>query len=167
MKKTVLIIERIVIESLESKGRHLKELEEYTGLENSLLKAVLHKLIEQGVLTYKSGVYELNWLQKDQWLPMVKDREGMKVEIKELFSSLVNLIFNKEGNAMLKVKKVWLEPQEQDELSRRLKEIDHFLESIRNRRTIKPVKELTKGKQVLFYGVSSYEDLVDGLLKAS
>lgn len=167
MRKTILVIERIVIESLESKGRRLDELEEHTGLENGLLKAVLFKLIEQGVLTYQGGIYELNWSQKKDWLPLVKDQEGMKAEIKELFSSLVNLIFKKEGNALLRVKKVWLEPQEQDELSRRLKEIDLLLENIRNRRTVKPVKEVTKGKKVLFYGVCGYEDLVDGVLKAS
>lgn len=167
MKKTLLIIERIVIEALEGKSLYLQEIGEHTGLSDGLLKAVLDGLIKQGIISYRKGLYELDWSNKENWLPQLQNKESMKVEIKELFNSLVNNIFLNQGKGSLKVKKVWLEPLEQEELQRRLFEIDQFLESIRNRRKLKPVKEVTKGKQVLFYGHSAYEELVDGLLKVS
>lgn len=167
MKNTLLIIERIVIEALEGKSLYLGELGEQTGLADGLLKAVLSSLIKQGILKYKKGLYELHWENKEQWIPLLQNKEGMKAEIKELFSSLVNNIFLNEGRGTLKVKKVWLEPLEREELQRRLLEIDQFLDSVRNRRKLRPVKEITKQKQVLFYGHSAYEDLVDGVLKVS
>lgn len=165
MEKSLLIVERIVIEALESKSLYLSELKEQTGLADGLLKAVLSHLIKQGFLNYRRGLYELNWDNKEQWLPRIQNKESIKAEIKELFNTLVNNIFLHEGSGSLKVKKVWLEPLEREELERKLKEIDSFLESIKNRRKYRPVKELTKGKQVLFYGHSAYEELVDGLLK--
>jgi hypothetical protein len=167
MKKTLLIIERIVIEALENKELFLREVREQTGLDESLLKAVLGSLIEQGILSYNKGLYELDWKNKERWLSRLQNKESMKAEIKELFSSLVNNHFLGGGKSSLKVKKVWLEPLEREELERRLLEIDQFIDSIRNRRKVRPVKEVTKGKQVLFYGHSAYKELVDGVLKVS
>ena len=170
MKKSLLIIERIVIEALEKKGLYLSEISEQTGLGDGLLKAVLGSLIEQGVLHYnkkEKGLYQLNWANKESWLPMLQNKESIKAEIKELFSSLVNNTFLDQGRGNLKVKKVWLEPLEREELERKLLEIDQFIDSVNNRRKLRPVKELTKGKQVLFYGHSAYEELVDGVLKVS
>lgn len=167
MNRTVLIVERIVIEALERRALLLKELHEQTGLKESLLKAICRSLIDQGVLSYKSGYYELDWKNKAHWLPRLQCREGSKAEIKELFSSLVNNIFEKSPGASLKMKKIWLEPEEQEVLSLKLKEIDLFIENINQKRGTKPVKEVTKGKQVLFYGHSPYEELVDSLLQAS
>ncbi len=165
MKGSILIVERIVIEALEKRGLFLKELEEQTGLKEALLKAVCRKLLDQEILTYDKGFYELNWQQREKWLPLLTCREGTKAEIKELFSSLVNVRFERHPGATLRMKKIWLEPEEQEVLNIKLREIDLFLENIQKKRTTRPVKEVTKGKQVLFYGHSPYESLVDSLLQ--
>lgn len=167
MKKTLLVIERIVLESLETRPRKLIELEEQTGLNENLLKAILHQLIERGMVTYKHFNYELNWANKNNWLPIVKDQHGVKAEIKELFSSLVNKSFENMEKPSLKMKKVWLEPREQEEFERKLRDIDFFLESIQNKRKTRPVRELTHGKKVIFYGACAYKDLVDDMIQAS
>ena len=170
MRKTLLVVERIVLESLEVRAIGLDELTEQTGLSGSLLRAVLHQLIERGMIKYRDFSYELNWENKENWLPIVRDRLGVKAEIKELFSSLVNKSFEDLQNTPsqhLKMKKIWLEPSEQVELERKIKDIDLFLEGIQERRKRKPVFEKTCGKKVIFYGSCAYQDLVDDMLKAS
>ena len=167
MKKTLLVIERIVLESLEARPRKLSELGEQTGLHEGLLKAVLHQLIDRGIVTYQHLSYELNWANKNHWLPIVKDQHGVKAEIKELFSSLVNRSFESSEKPAFKMKKVWLEPREQEEFERKLKDIDFFLESIQAKRKTKPVREYTHGKKVIFYGACAYKDLVDDMIQAS
>lgn len=167
MKKTILIIERIVVEALEGKELAFSDLLEQTGMNGPLLQAVLDQLRNRGIITYEKKYYSLNWSQKDFWLPLLQDKEGTKAELKELFSALVNERFNNNPQVNLNVKKVWLNKAECFELKRKFSEIDSFLESVRANRTICPVKEITKEKQVLFYGASTYEDLVDGILKAS
>ncbi len=167
MKKTLLVIERIVLESLEGRPRKLVELEEQTGLNESLLKAILHQLIERGMVKYSHLNFELNWDNKRNWLPIVKNQEGIKAEINELFSSMVNKSFENLEKPALKMKKVWLEPREQEEFERKLRDIDYFLEGIQTKRKTRPVRELTHGKKVIFYGSCAYKDLVDDMIHAS
>jgi predicted transcriptional regulator len=167
MEKSLLVIERIVLESLEKGALELSELEKQCGLNHSLLKAVLHELINRGVVCYSMNEYSLNWKSKDSWIHLLKNKEGVKAEIKELFSSLVNRKYEHDENSTLKVQKIWLKADEIEDLERRLKDIDFFIEDIRKRRKTKPVGEKVFERQVLFYGACRYDNLVDSILKAS
>jgi Trp operon repressor len=166
MEKSLLIVERIVLESLEKGTLSLEEIQNQSGLSTPLLKAVLFGLINRGVVRYGENHYNLNWGDRQKWLPLVKSREGMKAEIKELFSSLVNIKYEEEEECTLKVQKVWLSPDEKEDLDRRLKDIDFFLENIKEKRKTQPVRENISKRQVLFYGASSYDSLVQTILKA-
>ncbi len=165
MDQTILVIERIVIEALNKKTLSFEKLSEQVGLSNSLLQAVLGQLIQRGIITYNRFEYALNWETKDMWLPIVTDKEGAKAEIKELFSSLVNHIYDSGGEGKLKVQKIYLNQREKDELDRRLADIDSFIQGIRNQRAAYPVKENISQQQVVFYGTSQYRTLVDEILK--
>jgi len=167
MENSILIIERIILETLEGKSLRLNEIEENVGFSQSLLKSVLNHLINKGMLLYKDGFYEINWKNKGFWLPVVTNKEGAKAEIKELFSSLVNQIEKKDNNNTLKVQKVWLTKEEKTQLTYKLKEIDNFILSVKEKRKVRPQKELTKERQVIFYGRSEYSKLVNELLRAS
>jgi len=165
MDNTILIIERVVIEALNKKKMNFERLLEQTALSDHLLQAVLGQLIQKGILSYTHFEYELNWELKDQWLPIVTDKEGAKAEIKELFASLVNDIYEKESTSKLKMQKIYLNNREKEELERRLADIDSFIQGIRNQRKAYPVKENISQQQVVFYGNSQYCDLVNDILK--
>ncbi len=167
MDQTILIVERIVIESLNQKAMGFERLVEQTALSSNLLQAVLGQLIQKGIVEYNQFEYKLNWNLKDQWLPLVTDKEGAKAEIKELFASLVNHIYEKESHARLKVQKIYLNNREKEELDRRLTDIDSFIQGIRNQRKAYPVKENISQQQVVFYGSSEYRALVNDILKVS
>jgi len=164
MDNTLLIIERIVIEALNKKALNFEKIQEQTSLSESLLQAVLGQLIQKGVLLYSRFEYELNWNQKDQWLPLVTDKAGAKAEIKELFASLVNGIYENQSAGKLKVQKIYLNQREKDELDRKLSDIDSFIQGVRNQRKVYPVKENISKQQVIFYGNSEYRNLVDDIL---
>jgi hypothetical protein len=146
---------------------NLSEIKVQSGLSLPLLKAILFGLINRGVVSYSENQYQLNWKERERWMPLVKSREGMKAEIKELFSSLVNTKYEEKKNCTLKVQKIWLKPEEKEDLDRRLKDIDFFLESIKEKRRTRPVSENVAKRQVLFYGASTYDSLVQTILKAS
>jgi uncharacterized protein YutD len=164
MENTILIIERIVIESLSKRPQTFEKLIDQTSLNESLLQAVLGQLIQKGILKYKNFEYELNWELKDQWLPVVTNKEGFKAEIKELFASLVNQIYENQGEGKLKVQKIYLNNREKDELDRKLSDIDSFIQGIKNQRKAYPVKENISQQQVVFYGNSEYQSLVKNIL---
>ncbi len=164
MDNTLLIIERIVIEALNKKALNFEKIQEQTSLSESLLQAVLGQLIQKGVLLYSRFEYVLNWNQKDQWLPLVTDKAGAKAEIKELFASLVNGIYENQSAGKLKVQKIYLNQREKDELDRKLSDIDSFIQGVRNQRKVYPVKENISKQQVIFYGNSEYRNLVEDIL---
>ena len=165
MNQTLLVIERIVLESLELRERNIDDLVEQTGLVKPLLKSILFHLIERGIILYKDSCYQLNLTTKKEWLPIVKNEYGIKTEIKELFSSLVNQSFKDLSKSSLKMKKIWLGPSEHHALQQKLKDIDYFLENIQEKRKTKPVKEKTCEQKVIFYGSCEYEKLLQDMIK--
>lgn len=167
MDKSLLVIERIVLETLEGRSLVLEDLKKHTGFSDSLLKAVLHNLIDKGMISKRSNTFEINWNQKDQWLPLVTNKDGMRAEIMELFSSLLNEIHRKNDKANLKIQKIWLDKKEEEILKLKFDEIENFVQGIKEKRRKKPVKEITCERQVLFYGKGCYEDLVNNILRAS
>ncbi len=167
MEKSLLVVERIVLESLEKGALELDELGLQCGLNKPLLQAVLFELINRGVVSYSGNEYCLDWKNRENWISLLKNKEGMKAEIKELFSSLVNRKYEEDEASNLKVQKIWLMPKEKEDLERRLKDIDYFIENIKESRKTRPVSEKVSQRQVLFYGSSRYDNLVQSILKAS
>lgn len=167
MEKGLLVVERIVLEALERRALTFMNLKEQVGFQEPLLKAILSQMIQKGIILYRDGHYEIHWNAKHEWLPSVLNKEGIKAEIKELFSSLVNQIYSQRENCTLKMQKIWLDHQEQRQLEIKLKDIEIYIEGIKERRKTKPVKEITCQKQILFYGAGPYDQLVGELIQAS
>jgi DNA-binding IscR family transcriptional regulator len=165
----VLIIERIVLESLEKKSKNLEEIHEDTKLDTNLIKSILSHLINKGIVSMISGgQFELNKKNQKNWIKEINNKKAVSFELKELFSSLVNNYFKEEvkQTAQLKMKKVYLTKSEKDALDQKFKEIDQFLAQIANERQRLPRKEVTAEKQVLIWGHSPYKALVDEQLEA-
>jgi hypothetical protein len=165
MSSTLLVVERVVLESLEKRELLVEELKSQTGFSSSLLSGVLHLLINRGIVKKNNELYGINWERKGDWLNIVQNKDGVKAELRELFSVMVNQERSREN--ILKVQKVWLEPSEKQELERKWKEIESYLANLKEKRKRKPIAEKTIGKQVLVFGVSPYESLVDGILKSA
>jgi hypothetical protein len=172
MKDGLLIIERIVIESLSKKERNLEELMLDTGLEHSLLLNILPNLLMRNMLAYKRGVYSIEKEKCFQWLSEVNSKDNVKEEAKELFISLVNQYFKKEKavakdfEPQLKIQKMWLTPDEDKILRSHMAMLDQFFVGVKSSRQKRAVREKTCDQRVVFWGVSQYSDLVEGVLRA-
>lgn len=165
----VLVVERIVLESLEKKNKTLAELAVDTKLDENLLKNILSHLINKGIIKRnKDTSYFLDLDSKNKWLKLINNRTTIGFELKELFSSLVNNYFKDEmkKRTNLSMKKVYLTKKEKEALDKKFLEIDQFLAQIALERQRLPLKEVTADKQVLFWGRSIYKDLVDEQLTA-
>lgn len=167
MSSTLLVVERLVLESLERKQLTVNDLKIQTGFSPSLLNGILHLLISKGIVKRDDHHYEINWAHKDNWLSIVKNKDGMKAELKELFSAMIDQREVENNQGLLKVQKIWLEPFEKQELKEKWKDIESYLARIREKRKRRPVREKTIGRQVLFFGFSPYESLIDGIIKSA
>lgn len=164
--KGLLLIERMVLESLQRRAKNFNELQDDTGLERELLRNVLKALIQSGPVANRGKVFHLDKAAKKNWIKEANAPICLKSELKELFVSLINQHFREEQKN-LKVEKIYLTDKEEQLLLAHLKSIEIFFDSIRQERSRRPLPEnATKEQKVLVWGLSNYSRLVDASLSA-
>lgn len=172
MKDGLLIIERIIVESLSKKERNLQEIIHDTNLDHSLLLNILPNLLMKNMIRYTRGTYSIEKENCFQWLNEINKRDNVKEEAKELFISLVNQYFKKDFDKkpavepQLKIQKVWLTRDEELVLHSHMASLDGFFTGVKASRRVKPEREKTCEQRVVIWGLSQYSDLVDGVLEA-
>jgi hypothetical protein len=173
MNHGLLMIERIVIESLSKKEKNIVELEVDTGLSHALLLNILPNLLMKNIVLYQRGIYSLEQLNKETWLAEINKADHVKFEAKEMFTSLVNQYFEANGTKVkegqvpqLKIQKIWLTESEEKILKSHLATLDGFFLGIKEARKYNPLREKTSEQRVVIWGTSLYSDLIDGVLKA-
>lgn len=173
MLEGLLVVERMVLESLSRKPKNLQEIILDTGLDEALLKNIVPFFLMENMVRYEKGIYSLNMKESEKWMDKINQREHLKEEVKELFTSLVNQYFNemkakeeKLSEVDLKVRKVWLTSSEEKILNSYIKNIESFIKSIEEDRKRQPVKERLCEKKVFIWGQSDYSHLARGVLEA-
>jgi hypothetical protein len=172
MKDGLLILERIIIESVSKKEKNLQELILDTGLDHSLLLNILPNLLMKNMIRYNRGTYSIDKENSFQWLSAVNASANVKEEVKELFISLVNQYFKKDmeksvaSAPQLNIQKVWLTRDEEMVLRSHMATLDGFFLGVKASRKVRPEKEKTCEQRVVIWGQSQYSDLVDGVLQA-
>jgi hypothetical protein len=172
MKDGLLMIERIVIESISKKEKNIQEIEIDTNLNHGLLLNILPSLLMRNMIRYKNGMYSLDKEHCFQWLSQVNKKENVKEEAKEIFTSLVNQYFEKDSTIapqigpQLKIQKMWLTRDEELILKSHMATLEGFFNGVKEARKYHPQREKTCEQRVVIWGLSQYSDLVEGVLKA-
>jgi hypothetical protein len=171
MNDGLLIIERMIIESLSKKEKNLHEIEFDTNLNHSLLLNVLPNLLMKNLIRYKRGIYFIEKESCFLWLHEINKSENIKEEVKELFVSMVNQFYTKEKKLalvapQLKVKKMWLTPDEELILRSHMACLEGFFNGVKESRKRSPIREKTSEQRVVIWGLSQYSDLIEGVLDA-
>lgn len=172
MNDGLLMIERIVIESLSKKEKNIQEIEIDTNLGHGLLLNILPNLLMRNMIRYKNGMYMLDKEHCFEWLKSVNKKENIKEEAKEIFTSLVNQYFQKDSTLapqtgpQLKIQKMWLTRDEEMILKSHMATLEGFFNGVKEARKYHPQKEKTCEQRVVIWGFSQYSDLVEGVLKA-
>lgn len=168
MKNGLLVLERIVIESLIKKEMNIEELVVQTGLSHGLLLNILPNLIMNFLVKYERGQYSLNREMIGQWSKEINKIENLKEEAREIFNSLVNSYFKQEveRSVELKIQKLWLTADEEKLLNGHLKNLESFFKNIKEQRLRKPVVERTKQQKVIVWGHLEYSNIIQEVLEA-
>ena len=172
MKDGLLILERIVVESISKKDKNIQELSIDTNLEHAVLLNILPNLLMKNILKYQRGNYSIDKEASLQWRSGINKDDNVKEEAKELFTSLVNQYFKKDCEAsakrasLLKIQKVWLTKDEEIVLNSHLINLENFFQGIKNSRKTHPLREKTCEQKVVIWGASQYSSLMHGILEA-
>nr|BDT26832.1 hypothetical protein BHI3_02980 [Bacteriovorax sp. HI3] len=172
MSDGLLMIERMVIESLSKKEKNIQEIEIDTNLSHGLLLNILPNLLMRNMVRYRSGIYSIDKDHCFEWLSEVNRKENVKEEAREIFSSLVNQYFKKEtqpssqNGPQLKIQKVWLTREEELILKSHMATLEGFFNGVKEARKYHPQREKTCEQRVVVWGLSHYSDLIEGVLQA-
>ncbi len=172
MSDGLLMIERIVIESLSKKEKNIQEIEIDTRLSHGLLLNIMPNLLMRNMIRYKNGIYALDKEHTFEWLKVINKTEHIKEEAREIFTSLVNQYFKtetqKEGpqSSQFKIQKMWLTKEEEMILNSHLSTLEGFFQGVKEARKYQPQREKTCEQRVVVWGMTDYSNLIDGVLKA-
>ena len=163
---SLLIVERIVIESLSRVPKNIFQVSEDTGLAHQLLANILPNLVSSNIVKYSNGVYNLNWKNKDSWINAINNNDNLKEEIKDMFTSIVNDFFDKseKKKSELKLKKIWMNPDEEKIFNAHIYNLQEFVTNIEkdNRKSNKKLND----KRIIFWGHTNYVDLIEKEIRA-
>lgn len=166
MKSGVLVIERLVMESLEKKQKNILELVDDTGLKKKWIVPVLYGLKGRGILKEANEVFEIDYESKVRWLPVVNKREFLKSEVSEIFRSIINQKFSGESGTegLLNLKKIWLTNEEEKVFKALFSNLEQFVDNVQGQRRLKPQKERIGEQKVILWAYSSYQNLIENLI---
>ncbi len=163
MKEGLLIVERIVIESLAKKSKSLKELSEDTELSTNLLLNLLPNLLMKNLVTFEKGLYFLNSNNLEKIKKINLEKLALKNETKEIFTSLVNQYFDKDLKeaTLFKMQKIFVTGDEEKILKNHLLSLENFINQLKQKRLKNPIVERTSEQKILYWGMSSYSNIID------
>ena len=169
MNESVLVVERIVLESL-SLGKLTKhQICSETGLNINLVSAILSNLFSMGIVNCSHGIYFIDKIKFEKISKEINSTENMKEEVKDLFVSMVNQYFSdlkiEDTNKNLSLKKVWLDPFEEKILNAHLFNLKEFIENVEKKRKYGGNNKKLYEKKVIMWGTSSYDGLVKTALQ--
>lgn len=159
----LLIVERIVIESLAKKAKNLNSLIEDTELSHNLLLNILPNLLMKNLISFERSMYYLNDLNIENIKKINHHKLALKNETKEIFTSLVNQYFDKDmkESSLFKMQKIFVTNEEEKVLKNHLLSLDNFINQIKERRLKSPILEKTSDKKILYWGMSNYGNLLE------
>jgi hypothetical protein len=159
--KELLMLERIVIESIAKGENTVCRIQKDTGIDHSLLLSIAAKLLKRGLVDYRKGEYSVS--KNEVCWRSVNRNESIKNEIKEVSDSIIDVFFQDKTRNKLKLQKVYIDEKDEKILNSLLHSVESFLVDLRNSQRGKDIK--TKNQKVLMWGYGGYSDLISNTLK--
>lgn len=163
--KGLLSVERMVLESVFKGNCTISGISLDSGLSEMFVRTLLGNLKDYGLISYRKGQVEI--AKNSEHFKVINKKENLSIELKELFSSLVDNYYGKGNDVELKMQKIWLTDYEEKILKSMMQNIDNFIKSIRKDRLLRPEEEILAEQKVIFWGLDSYSSLIGRHLKAA
>ena len=167
MKDGLLLVERMILESLQSGPRTSEELVKDTGLKKNLLMSLLSNLFNDYIVVQKGHLFDLNYENKKDWVHRVNSKESVKGEVKELFLSMINQHFEEleYKSCGLKMKKIYVSERDEKILHAHFNNLQEFVDNLEKYPTETKDAPI-HAKKVIFWGQSDYGALIENSLIA-
>ncbi|WP_372654860.1 hypothetical protein [Halobacteriovorax sp.] len=151
----LLLSQRIVLEAISNKADTIEKIVKSTGLSKSMINNIIPEFLLLNIIKYKEGSYVLDRETNPKWIQEISKVENVKMEIKEMLSSSVDLM-NK--GAVVNLRKIYLSEFEEKLLKIELARVEKLIVDLqKNSGVNKDVKDM----KVVYWGYSGYGDILN------
>ena len=148
MLKGLLLVERLVFDSLSRREKNIMDIVTDTGLNYSTVRSLLSNLVLKNIIVFERGVYKRNITTLNP--------QDHRDEVVEVAQSMEHVI----------LKKMVISEEDAKILESMMASINSFLNNIQNKQLSRPIGHKTCEKKVVLMGISNYSVLADASLKA-
>jgi predicted DNA-binding transcriptional regulator len=154
--KGLSTIERVILESLDSHNKSLKEIQTETGLSENMTFNLLQALIIRGLVGYESSGYHIGKHIPLEIVKTLNSETSKKLEALELLTSMVESPRDEE----FKMRKVYLEGSDEKIFKSLLIQMESLITeaSKKNKKNLKDCK-------VVFWAYDSYGSLIQRMVQ--
>ncbi|ATH06664.1 hypothetical protein BIY24_01535 [Halobacteriovorax marinus] len=150
----LLIEQRYVLEAISKGAKTLDKILESTGLDNSMINNIIPELLINNLIQYKNKEYSIDLSNTSLWKNEVNKKENIKLEIRDLLCSSVELMHKEKA---LHLRKVYLSELEEKLLNIELARVEKLINDIyENKKEVDNVKNM----KVVYWGYSNYRDMI-------
>lgn len=177
----LLLIERLVMESLSRGEKDIKAIAEDTNLKEEVVENILKNLHQNQLIKPTSkGNYGLDFKSLSTEVHNINSPACVNWEVKELLIALANSYFltpphrhkisyqgmslNYYSSPILRVKKVWLTKDEDIIYNSLLNRLDFLFREVSSSQKKRAKEKKSAEQKIIFWGHSQYDKLVDTIL---
>lgn len=157
MNFNLTILERMVLETLQYKGKTLSEIEENTTIEKALLTKVINSLVSKNIVLIYNKEYEINQNLSSAIKDELNDKFALMSEIHEIINSCLRKALCESHKSSFKLKKVNMSAREEKIYTGLVYNLESFLTSLKKNENIAQQK-------IIFWGEGNYAEIKNSIL---
>ena len=151
----LLLSQRIVLEAISNKADTIEKIKKSTGLSRSIVSNIIPEFLVLNIVQYKNGKYSLDKETNPKWLQEISKIENIKMEIKEMLTSSVDLM---NQGATVNLRKIYLSEFEEKLLKIELARVEKLIVDLqKNSGANKDVKDM----KVVYWGYTGYGEILN------
>lgn len=166
MKQGLLVVERMILESIGNGEKSAIAISEDTGLNHGIVLNSLQNLLLCNLVNFSTGHYTID---HDEWVKQkekINSSENVKLEMRTLFTSMVNRYFKKDGSTKIRYRKIYLNADEETTYNQLLKNLDQFMVESQKRRVVGRLPAKLGRQKVVIFGETEYSGVVNDIIRA-
>ncbi len=167
MKTELLVVERMVLESILTKERNYFEICDDTGLYPVIVKNLLDSFILKGHVIYQNGRFSIN-KHHPNIVALIKSKDqNISDSLKDMFVGFINSYFKKEHpDLTLKFQKLQMSEEEAALFDTLFLRMNNLVDEIKKKKRNTQTKIPLKSHRIIFWGSGNYQSFVQGTIPA-
>lgn len=160
----MLLLERIIVESIKKEGSFITDITVDTKLDHSLVLILLTRLQKKGLIQKNHGRYSIV-SSNSSWQREHEDSQ-LCGELQELTEKMVTNYFHTKKKETLKLQKVYMTKSEEKIFDSLLDSLESFIKGLQKEQAGKILKDTLSEKKVIFWAYTDYKNLIGQTLRS-